>query len=289
MIYAQTYTYKVVGDCTIKADVYREDDDVIRPVIVFIHGGALIGGGRTDNHIIVDMLANAGYAVVSIDYRLSPETKLTGIIEDIRDALNWIRNKGNTLFNIDPDRIGIVGSSAGGYLTLMSGFIADYLPKALISFYGYGDIAGDWSNTPDQFYCDQPLISESTARFAIGIQALSETSPDKPRFPFYIYCRQQGIWTKEVTGLDPNNLDQLCPISNVRASYPPTMLLHGDMDTDVPYEQSVKMAKKLEEFGVEHQLVTVSGRGHLFETVGFADPVVAKALGQVLTFLEQHI
>jgi dipeptidyl aminopeptidase/acylaminoacyl peptidase len=62
----------------------------------------------------------------SNDYRLAPETKLKGIIEDIRDALNWARNEGKVLFNIDPDRIGVVSNSAGGYLTLMSGFVADY-------------------------------------------------------------------------------------------------------------------------------------------------------------------
>lgn len=294
MIRKQTYIYKIVGNCTIRADVYRISDGVIRPAIIFIHGGALIGGGRNkENPIIIDMLANAGYVVVSIDYRLAPETKLNGIIEDIRDALNWVHQEGPSMFNIDSNRIGVVGNSAGGYLTLMSGFVADYHPKALVSIYGYGDIDGDWYSNPDPFYCQQPLISESTARTAVGTKAISETVPSKQRFVFYIYCRQRGIWAKEVTGhdpkIEPKVFDQFCPIRNITSLYPPTILLHGDMDTDVPYEQSAAMAKKLEEVGVEHQLVTLLGKGHGFEATGFADQVVADALNKALAFLKQHL
>lgn len=293
MISKKTYTYKTVDNCEIKADVYGADDNLIQPAIVFIHAGALIGGGRESHPIITEMLSNAGYVVISIDHRLAPETKLNGIIEDLRDALNWIRKDGQILFNIDIERIGVVGNSAGGYLTLMSGFAADYRPKALVSIYGYGDISGSWSNCPNPFYCQQPLISESTARAVVSTQAISETSPNKQRFSFYIYCRQHGTWAKEVTGYNPELVpevfNQFCPIRNVTSLYPPTMLLHGDMDTDVPYEQSVEMAKRLAEVGIEHQLVTVLGKGHCFEVAGFTDPVVADALNRVIAFLKQHV
>jgi acetyl esterase/lipase len=293
MISKQTFTYKVVGDCAIKADVYREADSTIRPVIVFIHGGALIGGTRSDPLIVIEMLANAGYTVVSIDYRLAPETKLKNIIEDLRDAFSWVREEGRALFNINPNRIGVVGNSAGGYLTLMSGFVIVPLPKALVSISGYGDIDGSWYSKPDPFYCQQPLITESTARAAVGIRPISETSPPHNRRLFYLYCRQHGSWPKEVTGYDPEiepeAFDPFCPVRNVTIQYPPTLLLHGDMDTDVPHEQSVAMAKKLEEAGIEHQLVTVLGRGHGFEVAGFADPVVADALNKALAFLKQYV
>ena len=94
----------------------------------------------------------AGYTVVSIDYRLAPETKLDGIIEDLKDAFKWVRAKGPAEFRIDPDRLAVVGGSAGGYLTLMSGFCVEPRPKALVSFYGYGDIIGDWNKRPDKHY-----------------------------------------------------------------------------------------------------------------------------------------
>lgn len=289
----QTFTYKIVGDCEIKADVHGVADGARRPVIIFIHGGALIGGSRSGFPIIIEMLTNAGYTVVSIDYRLAPETKLKSIIEDICDAFRWVREEGPALFNIDPDRIGVVGNSAGGYLALMSGFVVDPPPKALVSMYGYGDIDGPWYTKPSSFYCQQPLVEESTARASVGTQVISEISQPNNRRFFYLYCRQHGLWPKEVTGYNPEvqrqAFDQFCPIRNVTALYPPTILLHGDKDTDVPYEQSAAMAKKLEETGVEYQLVTVSGKGHGFEETGFADPVVGDALKKTIAFLRQHM
>jgi acetyl esterase/lipase len=275
--------------------VYNANDKETKPAIVFIHGGALIFGNRESHMIVIETIANAGYTVISIDHRLAPETKLKNIIEDLRDALNWGRNKGPSLFNIDPQRIGVVGNSAGGYLTLMSGFAADYIPKALVSIYGYGDVDGDWYKNPDPFYCSQPLIAEQTARAAIGDKIISETiSPHGNRFLFYTYCRQNGIWTKEVTGHDPSDepaeiFDQFCPIRNITPSYPPTLLVHGDQDTDVSYEKSVDMAKKLAEVGVKHKLVTVPGKGHLFELDGLKDQTVAMAFSEILSFLKLYI
>jgi acetyl esterase/lipase len=293
MINKQTFTYKIVEDCAIRADVYRGIDSKACPVIVFIHGGGLIGGRRDDPLIIIEMLSNAGYTVVSIDYRLAPETKLKNIIEDIHDAIVWVREKGQELFNIDPNRMGVVGNSAGGYLTLLSGFIIDPPPKALVAFYGYGDIDGSWYCKPSPFYCGKPLVTESTARAAVGTRMISEISSPNNRMLFYLYCRQNGCWPREVTGYDPeiepDKFDRFCPIRNITTQYPPTLLLHGDKDTDVPYEQSVAMAKKLEEIGVKHQLITVLGKGHGFEGAGFTDPVVAHALNAVLVFLKQYV
>ncbi|MBI3858041.1 MAG: alpha/beta hydrolase fold domain-containing protein [Planctomycetes bacterium] len=77
----RTYTYKTVGDLPIKADVYRLPGDEVRPVIVWIHGGALIVGQRGGPSLEQrKRYLNAGYVIVSIDYRLAPETKLKGII-----------------------------------------------------------------------------------------------------------------------------------------------------------------------------------------------------------------
>src|SRR4051794_27109974 len=80
----QTYTYKTVGDCQVQADVHRANDDVVRPVVIWIQGGALINGSRQS--IPADLLQFCkpeGYALVSIDYRLAPEKKLPAIIEDV--------------------------------------------------------------------------------------------------------------------------------------------------------------------------------------------------------------
>jgi acetyl esterase/lipase len=293
MIVKRTFTYKVVGDCEIKADVHAVDDDAIRPAVVFIHGGCLIMGNRGASPFLVGLLAENGFTVISIDYRLAPETKIAFIIEDLCDAFRWVREEGPALFKIDPERIGVLGESAGGYLALMSGFVVDPPPKAVVAFYGYGDIDGSWYSKPDPFYRRQPLVAESAARAVIGTRTISEAYRPPNRGLFYRYCRQNGLWPKEVTGYDPEEepeaFDPFCPIRNVTARYPPTMLLHGDMDTDVPHEQSAAMARRLEDAGVEHRLITMTGMGHGFDDVGLADPVVADALNRVLAFLRQHL
>ena len=139
----QTHTYKTVGGLEIKADVYLPTDSKIRPAIIWMHGGSLISGSREDP-TEVNRYIQAGIAVVSIDYRLAPETKLPDILQDVRDAYQWLRSKGPGLFRIDPDRIAMVGHSAGGYLALAGGFILEPRPKAIVSFYGYGDVSGGW-------------------------------------------------------------------------------------------------------------------------------------------------
>ena len=108
-----------------------------------------MGDRRGIDRALAGALIDAGYVLVSIDYRLAPETKLPAILEDVRDAFAWIRKDGPRLFGAEADRIVVLGGSAGGYLTLMSGFLIEPRPKALVSYWGYGDIAGDWYSRPD--------------------------------------------------------------------------------------------------------------------------------------------
>ena len=171
----ETYDYKVVDDCRIKLDVHGAPGDGPRPVVVWIHGGALIMGHRGGiDRALLGALTEAGYVVVSIDYRLAPETKLPAIVEDVQDACRWVRERGPKLFHIAPGRLAVMGGSAGGYLTLMTGFRVEPRPKALVSFWGYGDIAGAWYSRPDPFYRSQPLVSEEEARGAVGRAVISE-------------------------------------------------------------------------------------------------------------------
>ena len=117
----------------------------------------------------------AGYTVVSIDYRLAPETKLAAIIEDLEDAYAWVRAEGPDLFKIDPNRIAVVGHSAGGYLTLVAGFRLKPRPRALVSFYGYCDLTGTWYARPDSFYNQLPAISKDQAFATVGDSLISST------------------------------------------------------------------------------------------------------------------
>ncbi|TBL76590.1 alpha/beta hydrolase [Paenibacillus thalictri] len=285
-----THVYKTVNDCRIQADVSHSSHNAA--TLVYFHGGALISGSRTmlpDEQI--DLYMQAGFNVVSVDYRLAPETKLPIIAEDIRDAIRWVRTEAADLYRFDPDRIAFAGGSAGGYLALLAGTGIDgYRPKAVVSFYGYGDILGDWYTQPSEFYCRMPLISQNRAYGCVGGAERSEGSRD--RRDFYWYCRQNGVWVQEVTGYDPvkDRLQLLPynPIDQISSDYPPTLLLHGTDDTDVPYEQSLMMHEQLHKAGVDSKLITMDGAGHDFDK-NETDPSVKQAFASVVRFLQEHV
>jgi acetyl esterase/lipase len=284
------YTYKIVDNHEIQANVYRYPGEEVRPAIIWIHGGALIFGTRNGlSSEQLEQYMKAGYNVVSIDYRLAPETKLVAIIKDLEDAYAWVRSKGPALFNIDPDRIAVVGHSAGGYLTLMAGFHLKPRPSALVSFYGYGDITGPWYSQPDSFYNQMPSIPRDQAIEYVGDSTVFPNGRSK----FYLYCRQQGLWPKEVSGHDPVKeaswFFEYEPLRNISPSYPPTLLLHGEKDTDVPYEQSVLMAKAFKHHNVDYEFITKPDWGHGFDGAGLKDRSVQEAFDRILKFLEKHV
>jgi dipeptidyl aminopeptidase/acylaminoacyl peptidase len=86
---------------------------------------------------------------------------------------------------------------------------------------------------------------------------------------------------------EPSFFVRYCPLRNVTADYPPTLLLHGDRDTDVAYEQSVLMAEELSRHNVEHELITMEGRGHGFDAE-MDDPLVQDTFAKVLAFLDRQ-
>lgn len=291
-----THTFKTVGDLKIQADVHRADDTTVRPVVVWIHGGALISGNRQSvPRNLLGLCRDEGYALVSLDYRLAPEVKLPEILVDVEDAFRWLRGAGAKQYHLDADRIIVTGGSAGGYLTLMTGVAVRPRPRALVAYWGYGDVDGDWYTKPSAFYRKQgPLIDKADAYKGVGGRVItgSEDGIDsKARGRFYLYLRQNGLWTKEVTGFDPaterNKLDRYCPVRNVSPEYPPTLLVHGTEDTDVPYPLSADMAKELARHKVPHELVTVTGAGH--GLAGGDKKLVADAHDKALAFIRTQM
>ncbi len=283
-------TYRTIGRLVLQADVFRPAGPGPFPVVLWIHGGALIFGDR-------GMLPaeergrylRAGLAVVSIDYRLAPETKLDGILEDLDAAHSWLRREGPAL-GLDPARVAVVGHSAGGYLALVAGVRFRPRPRAIVSFYGYGDITGDWYSRPDPGYLRGPAVTPEEAERAVAREPIAQ-GDEARRFDYYRYTRQQGLWPRAVTGHDPDRepraFDPWCPVRNVTTGFPPTLLLHGDRDEDVPYARSVEMAGALESAGVAHELVTLAGLGHVFDTEGpgTKDPAVARGFDRTVAFL----
>ncbi|MCB1124212.1 MAG: alpha/beta hydrolase [Verrucomicrobiae bacterium] len=290
----RTFTYKTVGHLEIKADVIRPDDDTVRPILVWIHGGALMNGSRQSvPDRVKDPFLSAGYAIVSIDYRLAPETKLPGIIEDLKDAIKWIRDKGPDLFLVDASKIAVAGGSAGGCLTLTSGFRVQPPPTVLVSFWGYGDLIGDWYSTPSHHprHNQKPLTWEDVKSIPDGPPVANGNDREGNGGLFYQYCRQTGQWPKQVSEWDPRSeAERFFPymaVKNVSSDYPPTLLIHGTEDTDVPYEQSVLMADQFKLHGVPHRLISIENGEH---GLGGGDPeAINQAYAAVLPFVQKYM
>jgi acetyl esterase/lipase len=204
---------------------------------------------------------------VSIDHRLAPETKLPGIVEDVRDAWRWIHDVGPRRFGIDPARVAMAGGSAGAYLSLLGGYLFEPRPRALASFWGYGDITAPWEAEPSAHYRQMDLVTREDADASLSAPPVQHPA-GVDRSCFYLYCRQQGKWLEEVTVHDPreNNawFDRYCPIRNVVPEFPPTVLVHGEVDTDVPHMESARLAARLAEVGVKHRFISLPGVGHGF-------------------------
>jgi acetyl esterase/lipase len=285
-----TFTYKTAGHCQIQADVFGASIVTSRPALLWIHGGALIFGNRKGLvRPFHARLQQMGFVVVSIDYRLAPETKLPSIIEDIQEAYRWMREQAGQ-FGLDRDRIAVAGASAGGYHTQMAGFSLKPRPRALVSYFGYSEIVGSWYSEPDEFYRREPLVSKQDAYATVGSTPVSDPPPGNERGKFYLYCRQNGLWPKEVAGHDPHTepkwFDHYCPIRNVTSQYPPTLLIHGTADTDVPYSLSKDMAAKLAREGVQHEFITVPGAGH--GLTGAKPEEIERITDRAVNFVKAH-
>lgn len=284
-----TRTYKTVEECEIKADVYRLPGDDIRPALVYIHGGALIHGSRQVLEYVKPLLnayLEAGFVVVAIDYRLAPETKLAGIVEDISDAINWTRKTGPTEFKVDPNRIAVVGHSAGGFLTLVTGFCVTPRPQVLVSYSGYGRVSG---RAKKREFSEEDRVSEEEAYAGIGSAPISECflRPDhlRARKQFLKYCHQNGFWGAQVVGHDPNDspeeFERFSLIHQIDEDFPPTFLVHGAKDTDVSHEASVAIERELKRNNVECGIHIVPHQGHKITDT--------KAYDASLRFLKKNI
>jgi acetyl esterase/lipase len=290
-----TAVYKTVGETKIEVDIHRADDATVRPVVVWLHGGALIIGSRlSPPQQLLDLCKKDGFALVSFDYRLAPEVKLPDIIDDLEDAFRWLRDQGAKKYTLDGERIVVAGGSAGGYLTMMAGIRIKPSPRALVAYWGYGDVDGDWYTKPSDFYRKEvPLVGKEDAYKAVGGKVLTGADGDqgKARVRFYHYLRQNGLWTREVTGFDPQTdrkkLDPFCPVRNITPEYPPILMIHGTEDDDVPHELSAAMAKELARHKVAHELFTVEGAGH--GLAGGDRKLIDDANAKAIDFIRKHL
>lgn len=282
-IHRESRVYKIVEGQSLSVDVVGARAGSSRPAVLWIHGGGLIFGSRSvsPRDSLLQVLLKQDLVVVSIDHRLAPETKLPAIVEDVRDAWRWLHDIGCPDFGVAPDRIAVAGASAGAYLALMAGYMAEPRPRAIASFFGYGDITAPWEANPSEHYRTMDLVTRADALASLAAPAIRDPALGIDRSVFYLYCRQQGVWLANVTArdpqVDPSWFDPYCPVRNVTAAFPPTILVHGTRDDDVPHDESARLAARLADCGVEHRFISLPGVGHGFAGAPAADVAAVEA------------
>lgn len=235
------------------------------PVIVFIHGGAWRSGDRRAGHRrLADYVASGEYAGVSVGYRLTDEAHWPAQIHDCKAAIRWIRGQSDR-HGFDPQRIGVIGSSAGGHLVAMLGVSGntDRLNGTLGS---HQQQSSRVTCVTDEYGpSDLPAMKDYPSRM----------DHDQPSSP-------EGRLVGGRVSDHPQTARSASPISWVTAKTSPFLIVHGDRDPLVPFNQSVRLHKALRKVGVDAYLITVTQGGH----GGFRNPEIAH---RQRAFFDRHL
>jgi acetyl esterase/lipase len=231
------------------------------PVIVWLHGGGFRIGDRKLAPDLSRFFARRGFAMVSIDYRLSGEAIFPAAIEDVKAALRWVRAIADQ-YGLDPERVGLWGSSAGGYLAAMVAITApalfaergpwqDVVPATILAVVdGYAPI--------DFLQID---AHRSTAEVRSG-------DPEIVAIPIGERSADPGSRESLFLGAPietvPEQVRRANPISYVTGSEPAFLILHGSRDSAIPVHQSELLFDALAAAGDEVTLVLIDGLGHAF-------------------------
>ena len=278
----ETYIYKEVDDLKIPADVFLPVTDEVRAVVLFIHGGGFMFGSRIDrpSKPLLDKLIEANYAVVSIDYRLAPETKLADIVKDTGDACTWIRTKGPSLFKADPKRLAVIGGSAGGFLATTCGYTVKPRPQAVAAISGFADFEFAKPST------DRSILKQNNLYDSVGKEILTQGGEDRYKLCFFLL--DNGLWPWEVLGFEPmsnkEKVNALLPINHINSDYPATLLIHSKKDQVVPFSQAERLNQALTARKIESELFVVP-QGHSSEIIK-NDP---EAVEKIISFLDKYL
>jgi acetyl esterase/lipase len=242
------------------------------PLVVWVHGGGWSAGSRRNPPALP--LLKHGFAVASVEYRLSQEAKFPAQIEDCKAALRWLRANAGT-YNIDPDHVGIWGSSAGGHLVAMLGATGgvsalDGANKDNADQSSKLQAVCDWFGPTDFLQMDTQ---------AAGKGQFLHSAPDSP---------ESHLIGGPITD-NPAKVAAASPLTYINAKaakgegkdLPPFLIMHGDKDPLVPYAQSELLRDALQKAGADVTLQIIPGAGHGFRGTEPADTVVA--------FFEKHL
>jgi acetyl esterase/lipase len=249
-----------------RLDLYRpERAEGPLPLVVWVHGGAWQNGSKEACRAV--FLSARGFAVASINYRLTDAAPFPAQIEDCRAAVRWLRANASK-YKIDPDRIGVWGGSAGGHLVALLGTAGEET--------GWDGVGGNSGvSARVQAVCD----FFGPADFTAMIEGTNRPFPP------------DGAIAKLMGGPPREKLDlarKASPVTYASRDDPPFLIVHGDHDTTVPLRQSQTFAERLKQAGVDVTLLVVKNGRH-GQWGPDAEPDAQAINETVCSFFEKHL
>jgi acetyl esterase/lipase len=262
--------YRTVDGVELLLDVYTPKDkgNGPFPAVMYVHGGGWTGGDKSGGAGMTETpeLLSRGFVVIAINYRLAPKYTVPSQVEDVKYAIRYVKSNSREL-NIDAERLGLIGGSAGGHLVSLMGVTGpedglegDFdLPvkssrvRAVVDMFGPADLDG---------------IPEGKAKGTVA-QAFG-VNVDDPG-------------AREL-------LRKYSPVTYATADDPPFLILHGDKDEVVPLDQSQRLYRALQKSGVDSTLLVVKNAGHGLNAVGgTVTPARAEVSKAIAVFFERTL
>jgi acetyl esterase/lipase len=258
-----------IADVDLKLDYfYPTNQDRPNSVVMYVHGGAWRAGSKSMLSIIPGPaeLLERGYAVVAINYRLGPDHKFPAMLEDSKCAVRFLRAHAKE-FNLDPERIGVIGDSSGGHLVSLLG-----LTDSSAGFEGQGG----WSNQSSGVQAVVDLYGPSD---------FATAGADNSKIARAVL--KSGFGVEDPA--DPA-LKRASPVTYVSAKAPPFLIIHGDHDDLVPLTQSEELHEKLKAAGADSTLIVVTNFSHGFTPIGLKSSPTSAELAKIITdFFDKHL
>ena len=251
-------TYLTANNWEAKLDVYQARDATTpNPTLVYFHGGGWTAGSKESSSLTFLPFLSMGWNVVNVEYRLAKISLAPAAVQDSLCALRWVYRNGKE-YNVDTNRLVLMGNSAGGHLALTTGMspasesLDSLCPgneelkvAAIINWYGITDV-------------NELLTGPNVRNYAITWLG--------------------GMSNREEIA------KRVSPLTYVRAGLPPIISIQGDADPIVPYSQNVRLHQALDKAGIRNELVTIPGGKH----GGFSDSEMAKAYAEIRGFLDKQ-
>lgn len=242
--------YAVRGDLALALDLYLPGPTgKPAPLVVLVHGGGWASGERSNMAPLAARLAARGFAAATVSYRLSGQARYPAAIDDVKEALRWLRANADG-FGVDPARVAIAGGSAGGQIAALVGMTSPDAVRAVVNIDGLSDFTSEEARK----YEDDPAKNPSAAGAWFGGR----------------YAEKAALWR------------DASPIAHAGKDSPPVLFIVSGVPRFSVGREA--MAAKLAAHGVFTDTVALPGTPHSF---WLFDPWLAPTVDAMSVFLER--